>query len=210
MTGTRTAPAVETPLAPTPKPKSAKKKDAALESDNLGSSADINAFLQMLPFNASWCARRVSDTLTYSYAQLIGPRPATRPARATEWGGWICNRCVTSGSSLPPPGIPRTPHTRNRLGSPSTLGPAHPAFVSSEHPTNFWQLRQGPGQRHPPRRLPEQQRQLEPSARRGGGRGSLGGCRRRRQLPCGRHRDVGGARGSRRCAPLAPPPSLSS
>ena len=52
MTATRTAPAVETPLAPTPKPKSAKKKDAALESDSLGSSADINAFLQMLPFNA--------------------------------------------------------------------------------------------------------------------------------------------------------------
>ena len=54
MTGTRTAPAVETPLAPTPKPKSAKKMDAALESDNLG--GDITAFLQMLPFNASWCA----------------------------------------------------------------------------------------------------------------------------------------------------------
>ena len=60
MTGTRTAPAVETPLAPTPKPKSAKKKDAALESDSLGSSADINAFLQMLPFNATPGARRVA------------------------------------------------------------------------------------------------------------------------------------------------------
>ena len=54
MTATRTAPAVETSLAPTPKSKSAKKMDAALESDNLG--GDITAFLQMLPFNASWCA----------------------------------------------------------------------------------------------------------------------------------------------------------
>ena len=35
---------------------------------------------------------RVSDTLTIPM-QLIGLRPATRPARATEWkGGGICNR----------------------------------------------------------------------------------------------------------------------
>lgn len=49
---TRTAPAVEPSLAATPKPDSA-KKDAALESDNIASSADVTAFLQMLPFNAS-------------------------------------------------------------------------------------------------------------------------------------------------------------
>ena len=72
MTGTRTAPAVETPLTPTPKPKSAKKMDAALESDNLGSSADINAFLQMLPFNATWCAGRVSVTLTIPVLGISG------------------------------------------------------------------------------------------------------------------------------------------
>ena len=60
---TRTAPAVEPSLATTPKPDSV-KKDAALESDNIASSADVTAFLQMLPFNASWCAGGVSDTLT--------------------------------------------------------------------------------------------------------------------------------------------------
>jgi len=49
---TRTAPAAEPSLAATPKPDSA-KKDAALESDNIASSADVTAFLQMLPFNAS-------------------------------------------------------------------------------------------------------------------------------------------------------------
>ena len=37
---TRTAPAVEPSLAATPKPDSA-KKDAALESDNIASSADV-------------------------------------------------------------------------------------------------------------------------------------------------------------------------
>ena len=61
---TRTAPAVEPSLAATPKPDYSAKKDAALESDNIASSADVTAFLQMLPFNASWCAGRVSDTLT--------------------------------------------------------------------------------------------------------------------------------------------------
>ena len=60
---TRTAPAAEPSLAATPKPESA-KKDAALESDNIASSADVTAFLQMLPFNASWCVGRVPDTLT--------------------------------------------------------------------------------------------------------------------------------------------------
>jgi hypothetical protein len=124
--GTRTAPAVESSLAATPKPDSA-KKDAALESDNIASSADVTAFLQLLPFNASWCVGRVSDTLTLALILTRSQPGRVRPLglHARQKGPLHPHRAAPLGVASP---LLASDPRPNRMGAPPTLkGPAQPA-----------------------------------------------------------------------------------